>query len=235
MGMGERCRRKWMNGILRRQNIRPSVGLYPDPGGSLDLATSSNRLWANATKYRNMADDVANHRASDTNKATDGESETEPEQRECDSESYEAILFDCDGVLVETPGKGNLVEAMRRVQHQFELSDPPEQMVADFFRGNLSSITDRCRSAGIDRKAFCAEAAREAVQAQLTEIRSGLRTTYDDIDAVQKLNQPLGVISDNHPRVLSFLFQRFDLTSCFEAVRGCRFTPAELECQKRLC
>jgi len=146
--------------------------------------------------------------------------------------SYEPVLFDCDGVLVETPGKGNMIEAMRRVQRQFELSDPPEQMVVDFFRGNLSSITDRCRSAGIDRKAFCAEAAREAVQAQLTEIQSGLRTAYDDIDAVQKLNQPLGVISDNHPRVLSFLLQWFDLTSHFEVVRGCRFTPAGLEYQK---
>lgn len=145
---------------------------------------------------------------------------------------YEAVLFDCDGVLVETPDKTHLAEAMSRVQRQFELSDPPEQMVADFFRGNLSSITDRCESAGIDRETFCAEAAREAVQAQLTEIRSGVRAAYADIDAVRKVPQPMGVISDNHPRVLSFLLRQFDLTGQFEAVRGCRFTPADLECQK---
>ncbi|AEM57200.1 HAD family hydrolase [Haloarcula hispanica] len=146
--------------------------------------------------------------------------------------SYDAVLFDCDGVIVEMPDRTVMTEAMRRVQRRFELSDPPEQMVADFFRGNLSSITERCRSAGIERDTFCAEAAREGVRAQLTEIRSGLRSVYDDVAAVKKLNYPMGVVSDNHPHVLSFLLGRFDLTSYFETVRGCRFTPSGLERQK---
>ena len=36
----ERCRRKWLNGILRRQNTRPGVGLHPRPRwvGELALA-----------------------------------------------------------------------------------------------------------------------------------------------------------------------------------------------------
>lgn len=29
----ERCRRRWVNGISRRQNIKPSVGLHPRPRG----------------------------------------------------------------------------------------------------------------------------------------------------------------------------------------------------------
>ncbi|ELY96438.1 HAD family hydrolase [Natrialba taiwanensis] len=146
--------------------------------------------------------------------------------------SYDAVLFDCDGVIVEMPDKAVMTEAMRRVQRRFELSDPPEHIVTDFLRGNLSSITERCRSAGVERDTFCAEAAREGVRAQLTELQSGLRSVYDDVAAIQKLNYPMGIVSDNHPRVLSFLLRRFNLTSYFGTVRGCRFTPSGLEHQK---
>lgn len=146
--------------------------------------------------------------------------------------SYDAVLFDCDGVIAELPDKAAMTEAMRRVQRRFELSTSPEQIVSDFFGGNLSSITERCRSAEIEPDTFFAEAAREGVQAQLAEIRRGLRSVYDDIAAVRKLNYPMGVVSDNHPCVLSFLLQQFNLTSCFQTVRGCRFTPSEFERRK---
>ncbi|ELY63172.1 HAD family hydrolase [Natrinema versiforme] len=146
--------------------------------------------------------------------------------------SYDAVLFDCDGVIVELPDKVAMTEAMRRVQQRLGLSAPPEQVVEDFFRGNLSSITERCRSAGIERETFCTEAAREGVRAQVAEIRSGLRSTYDDVVAVQNLNYPMGVVSDNHPHVLSFLLRRFDLSNCFETVQGCRFTPSDLKRRK---
>lgn len=146
--------------------------------------------------------------------------------------SYDAVLFDCDGVIAETPDRMAMTDAMGRVQRRFELSAPPERVVADFLRGNVASITERCRAAGIDREAFCAEAARAGVRAQLAELRSGLRSLYDDVAAIRDLDRPLGVVSDNHPRVLSFLLRRFDLTEHFETVRGCEFTPAELERRK---
>ena len=146
--------------------------------------------------------------------------------------SYDTVLFDCDGVIAEMPDRTAMTEAMRRVQRRFELSTPPEQILSDFLRGNLSSITERCRSAEIERDSFFAAAAREGVQAQLTEIRSGLRSVYDDIAAVRQLNYPMGVVSDNHPRVVSFLLQQFNLASCFETVQGCRFTPSEFQRRK---
>ncbi|UPV75912.1 HAD family hydrolase [Halorussus limi] len=146
--------------------------------------------------------------------------------------TYDAVLFDCDGVLAEMPDRETMVEAMRRTHERFELSAPPENVVADFFRGNLSSITERCRAAGIERDTFCAEAAREAIRAQFSEIRSGLRSLYDDVAAIRELERPLGVVSDNHPRVLSFLLRRFDLRDRFETVHGCLFTPSGLERRK---
>lgn len=145
--------------------------------------------------------------------------------------TYDAILFDCDGVLVELPDRAAMVGAMERVQDRIGVPGGPEQVVKDFVRGDLASITERCRDAGIDREAFCATAARESIRAQLAEFRSGLRTVYDDIAAVERLEKPLGLVSDNHPRVLSVLQQQFDL-DCFQTVHGCRFTPAGLERRK---
>ncbi|NEU58404.1 HAD family hydrolase [Halorussus sp. MSC15.2] len=146
--------------------------------------------------------------------------------------TYDAVLFDCDGVIAEMPDRETMTDAMGRVQRRFELSAPPENIVADFFRGNLSAITDRCRAADIDRDTFCTEAAREAIRAQLSEIRSGVRSHYDDVTAICDLDYSLGIVSDNHPRVLSFLLRQFDLTDCFETVHGCRFTPSGLERRK---
>ncbi|WP_232700850.1 HAD family hydrolase [Halobacterium wangiae] len=113
---------------------------------------------------------------------------------------------------------------------QMRISAAPEKTRHDYLHHRyLWIITEHCRSAGIKRDTFCTEAAREGVRAQLNEIRSGLRSVYDDVAAIRKLNYQMGVVSDNHPRVLSFLLKRFDLTSYFETVRGCRFTPSELD------
>lgn len=144
---------------------------------------------------------------------------------------YDAILFDCDGVLVELPDRAAMVGAMERVLDRIGVAGGPEQVVTDFVRGDLASITERCRDAGIDRETFCATAAREAIRAQLAELRSGLRTAYDDIATIERLDRPLGLVSDNHPRVLAFLQERFDL-DCFQTVHGCPFTPAGLERRK---
>ncbi len=145
---------------------------------------------------------------------------------------YDAVLFDCDGVIAESPDRAAMAAAMERVQRRFDLSGPSERMVAHFLRGEVSSITERCRSAGVDRDAFCAEAAREGVRAQLTEIRSGLRSAFDDVAALRDLNRPTGVVSDNHPRVVRALLERLGLTDRFETVFGCGFTASELRRQK---
>ena len=145
---------------------------------------------------------------------------------------YEAVLFDCDGVLVTLPSQRTMQEAARRTFDRFGLASPSREAVHELLSGDVRAITARCQSMGIDRREFCAAAAREAVQAQCREFEAGLRSVYDDVAAVQSLPTPLGIVSDNHRRVLTYLLERFDLAHHFRTVRGCSFSPAGFERRK---
>ncbi|WP_207586426.1 HAD hydrolase-like protein [Halomontanus rarus] len=146
--------------------------------------------------------------------------------------SYDAVLFDFDGVLVEPPSSRTLQDTLQRVYDSFDLSRPTPDEVSAFFKGNLEAISSRCRQLGVDTDRFCAQAAKEAIRVQREEIEAGMRSAYDDIAALFSLEASLGVVSDNHPSVLSMLLQRFGIVTCFETVHGCPLTPTGFERRK---
>lgn len=146
--------------------------------------------------------------------------------------NYEAVLFDCDGVLVTLPSQRTMQEAARRTFDRFGLASPSREAVRELLSGDAHAITARCRESGIDRREFCATAAREAVRAQCREVEAGLRSVYEDVAAVRSLPGSLGIVSDNHRRVLTYLLDRFDLTHHFGTVRGCSFSPTGFERRK---
>ncbi len=145
---------------------------------------------------------------------------------------YEAVLFDFDGVVVETPSRRRLADALERAYERLGRSGPATATFRELMAGDFESVATRCRDLGIEADAFCARAAREMVRTQRESVERGLRSAYDDVAAVRSLAVPLGVVSDNHPAVVSTLLDRFDLRSPFETVRGCPLTPAGLARRK---
>ena len=145
---------------------------------------------------------------------------------------YDAVLFDFDGVVVETPSSDRMYDALGRTYEELDCSGPAAETLQELMRGDFESIADRCRRLEIDTDAFCTQAARELVRAQLAEVERGLRSMYDDVSAVRSIELPLGIVSDNHPTVVSRLLQRFRLRSLFEAVYGCPLTPEGLRRRK---
>lgn len=145
---------------------------------------------------------------------------------------YDAVLFDFDGVVVETPSPERLSDALARTYETLERSGPTAETLQAFLRGDFESIADRCRGLDIEADVFCARAAREMIRAQREEVERGLRSAYDDVAAVGSLEVPLGIVSDNHPTVVSTLLDRFGLRSLFETVYGCPLTPDGLARRK---
>ncbi len=138
---------------------------------------------------------------------------------------YDAVLFDFDGVVVETPSSQRMHDALGRTYEKLGRSGPVTATLQELMRGDFESIADRCRRLEIDTDTFCTQAAREMVRAQLSEVENGLRSMYDDVSTVRSLSIPLGIVSDNHPTVVSRLLDRFGLRSLFETVYGCPLTP----------
>ncbi|WP_254764210.1 HAD family hydrolase [Natrinema marinum] len=145
---------------------------------------------------------------------------------------YDAVLFDFDGVVVETPSSQRLADAIARTYETLARSEPTAETLQAFLRGDFDSIAKRCRSLEVEADVLCAKAAREMVRAQLEEVECGLRSAYDDVAAVGSLEVPLGIVSDNHPTVVSTLLDRFGLRSLFETVYGCPLTPDGLARRK---
>ncbi|QLG48361.1 HAD family hydrolase [Natrinema halophilum] len=145
---------------------------------------------------------------------------------------YDAVLFDFDGVVVETPSSRHLSDALGRTYEKLERSGPTPGTFQAFLAGDFESIAQRCRNLGIDTDVFCAQAAREMVRAQREEVERGLRSAYDDVTAVRSLEPPLGIVSDNHPTAVSTLLDRFGLRSLFETVYGCPLTSDGLARRK---
>lgn len=148
---------------------------------------------------------------------------------------YDAVLFDFDGVVVETPSSRRLSDALRRTYEQLGQSGragPTAATLQEFVRGDFDSIAERCRSLGIETDDFCARAARELVRTQLEAVERGLRSVYDDVTAVRSIGLPFGIVSDNHPTVVSALLDRFGLRSLFETIYGCPLTADGLARRK---
>ncbi|MFA9503447.1 HAD family hydrolase [Natrinema sp. H-ect1] len=145
---------------------------------------------------------------------------------------YDTVLFDFDGVVVETPSSQRLADALERVYERLGRSGPAAETVRELMAGDFDAVATRCRDLGIEADAFCERAARELVRTQCESVEQGLRSAYDDVAAVRSLEVPLGIVSDNHPTVVSTLLDRFGFRSPFETVRGCPLTPAGLARRK---
>ncbi|WP_049921030.1 HAD family hydrolase [Halopiger djelfimassiliensis] len=145
---------------------------------------------------------------------------------------YDAVLFDFDGVVVETPSSQRLYEAFGRAADRIGRSGSATELFQGLVQGDFESIATRCRRLEIDTDTFCTAAATELVRAQVADVEQGLRSAYDDVTAVRSLERPLGIVSDNHPTVVSRLLDRFGFRSLFETIYGCPLTPDGLARRK---
>lgn len=146
--------------------------------------------------------------------------------------SYDAVLFDFDGVVAELPGRETLYDAVRRACDRVGLDGSVRETAAALRRGDADALAERCRVAGVDRETLSSLAARAVVSAQVREVETGLRSVYEDVTALRRVDRPAGVVSDNHPRALRALLERFGIADLFETVRGCPFTPEGLARRK---
>lgn len=145
---------------------------------------------------------------------------------------YDTVLFDFDGVVAETPDRAGLRAAFQRTCDRFADALPDDTTASAFLDGDFEAITEYCRDLDVDPGRFCAQATVETIRTQWRAFERGCRSRYKDAAAVRQLDAPLGVVSDNHPTVVSLLLQRFGLAAQFETVRGCSLTPDGLARRK---
>jgi HAD superfamily hydrolase (TIGR01549 family) len=133
--------------------------------------------------------------------------------------TYDAILFDNDGVLVETTDYDWLVEAIATSLEPFD-----GQADEEFIRETIGSDPipfDRMASRfGVDPEAWWPEREASVAAIQAEAIRDGRKCLYDDVDAITDLPQPLGIVSNNQHETIEFILDHYDLRDHFACHYG---------------
>jgi HAD superfamily hydrolase (TIGR01549 family) len=135
--------------------------------------------------------------------------------------SYDAILFDHDGVITTPPGIDLLQSAARDAFAEAGVESPPDRHVKGLAIGvTVDWYEDVCADHGLDPDEFWIVRDRVASAAQQTAVRNGEKTLYDDVTALADLDHDFGIVSTNQHETIEFVLDHFDLADRFETYYG---------------
>jgi len=147
--------------------------------------------------------------------------------------SYDAVLYDNDGVLVEPPAPATQRAAVRDAFGTVGVADPDPSDVDELTAGvtvdALESIGD---AYGVDPESLWLARERHDERSQIDAFRAGRRDHYDDVAAVLDHPVPSGVVSNNHHSTVAFLLEHFGWTGTFDTYYGREMSVESLQRKK---
>lgn len=135
--------------------------------------------------------------------------------------SYDAVLLDYDGVLVELTGVEPLKNAVRRTFHGFGVESPPEETLRNLLiDAPPEQVKEICEEYGVDATSFWRRRERQIAHLECEQIRAGRKACYDDVATLRALDRPQGVISNNLRSTVDFALDHFDMRNLFDTVHA---------------
>ena len=134
---------------------------------------------------------------------------------------YDAVVFDSDGVLVQPPAHETKVEAAREAFRAVGVADVERNHLADLVTGpSVERVREICAAYDLDVETFWPVREDLDERSQFEQFEVGARDRYDDVDAIEALPLPCGVVSNNHHSTIEFVLEEFDLHGAFETYYG---------------
>jgi HAD superfamily hydrolase (TIGR01549 family) len=130
---------------------------------------------------------------------------------------YDAVVLDNDGVLVEPTDTDVLVDAVIDSFEAFGVAIDRSLARQTVDEGTVP--VDLAREHGIDPEALWHYRELTASLAQQAHTRAGEKKVYEDVATLNRLDGPLGVVSNNQHATIEFLLAYHDLPS-FETAYG---------------
>ncbi len=144
--------------------------------------------------------------------------------------SYEAVVFDNDGVIVELTDWSIIRESIRETFASFDV-EPREEDVETLLRTTPEGLASVSRTYDLDPAELWRRRDANASAVQREAIRAGEKPLYEDVSALSSLPSTLGMVSNNQQETVSFIVEYFDLPA-FEVVYGREPTPEGIERKK---
>lgn len=147
--------------------------------------------------------------------------------------SYDTVVFDSDGVLVEPPAPETQLGAIRDAFREVGVEDVDHQQLRVIGDGvTPDRLQEICSTHGCDPTVFWDAFERHDERSQFEAFEAGDRTCYDDVGIISELSQRCGVVSNNHHSTIEFVLEFFELQSVFDTYYGRPKTIESLSLKK---
>lgn len=132
--------------------------------------------------------------------------------------SYDAVVFDYDGVLMTPTPLTDLRDAARSAFHRMDVH-PEEHEVRKLSIGvDYNWFQGLCDRYGLDEAEFWHARDTAASDHQIDLLERGEKYLYDDASAIHDIDGPRGIVSTNQQRTLDHHLAFTDLADLFGAV-----------------
>jgi HAD superfamily hydrolase (TIGR01549 family) len=147
-------------------------------------------------------------------------------------DAYDAVLFDNDGVLTTLVDRAVLRGAAADTFAAFDVDPAPDDVDRVTVGVTPEDLAAVCETYDLSPAEFWRVRDETASRAQIEAVHRGEKDLYDDVDAVEAIARPKGVVSSNQQATLEFLFDHFGVGGWFETVYGREPDPESLARKK---
>ena len=133
--------------------------------------------------------------------------------------SYDAVVFDNDGVLTELTPHEVIRDAVRETFREFD-ADPSPEAVEALVGEDVDAIYRVCDKYDPDPEQLWSRREANATSAQKEAIDGGIKGLFDDVDALREFDATRGVVSNNQHATVEYIVEAFDLRNLFSVAIG---------------
>ena len=147
--------------------------------------------------------------------------------------TYDAVVFDNDGVLTTLTDWSVMRRAVRDAFRDMGVLDPDpadvDQLVYGVTPEILTAVSERY---DLDPYPLWYRRDLRSSLVQEREIRAGRKALYRDVDALGALDRPLGIVSSNQHRTVTAILDQHGIGHHFQTVYGREMHPESLARKK---
>lgn len=125
--------------------------------------------------------------------------------------AYDAFLFDNDGVLTRPTDRAVLVEAIRAAFAEVGVTEPTNDEVETLLGPDVPSLRAVAADRDLEPETLWAARERAAIEAQLEELRAGRKRAYEDVTALERLEEPTAIVSNNQHETIGNILEHCSL------------------------
>jgi HAD superfamily hydrolase (TIGR01509 family) len=147
--------------------------------------------------------------------------------------SYDAVVFDNDGVLTHPTPVEVLREATVDAFERVGVSDPADEYVdAVHLHVRPDDLQFAADAYGLDPAELWRARDEAFAEVQIADMEAGRKPLYPDFDAVSDIDAPKGIVSTNQHHTIEAILDFHGIRAHFDAYYGREMEPVSLHRKK---